>query len=267
MEKMKILFGFDSPEIEEAVKSLLRARGVEAEIVVKFSKSQVKDYLERNTGCNTAVLKEIADKHNAYTAEELAQLTDLRDINVIVVLSARHKSTEYVHTLYSAGITNAVFQEGRKGGATPKELVELILQRRPRKLAREIYGINSQKLSAVPLDIETCKDFYKEMKEGEGTLLENYLTVCSKMSPRQIADFTKRLPENERAELMQFEEFHTVMRLLKKFGYDLKYKKPKKAVIGLAKAVSIEMKNEFIHIDLSQNAADKPFDSNRYSNQ
>jgi len=249
MENMHILMGFDAPEFEQVVKNLLKLKGYEAQIHSKLSKLTIKEYLERNPSCTAVVLKETFSKDVYYTAEEVAQLTDMRDVNVIIVLSEKRRGTDYMRTLYTAGITNAIFQKGRRGGATPKEVATLLLQRRTRKAAREYYGIASKKIELGFLDTATYVEFYQDLKQGDKSLLENYIAVCARMSPQQIADFTRRLPKDDQEHLAQFKEFHAIMQLLKKFGIDLKIKKPKKLQIGLEMPIGISLKEDAIHFD------------------
>lgn len=254
MNSIHILFGFDKPEFEQAVKELLKSKGYIAEIHSRFSKLTIKEYLENNPTCNTVVLTEVFNKKMSYTAEELAQLTDMRDINVIIVLAGGKRGSDYMKTLYMANITNAILQKGRNGGATPADVAALILQRRSRKDAREYYGISSKKMELGFLENETYLELYRDFKKMEGEydsrqLLKNYISVCSRISPMQIWDFTRRLPADDRNVLIQFEEFHQVAQLLKKFGFDLKIKKPKNVSIGMETLVGISVQNDKIHFD------------------
>ncbi len=253
MEKMQILFGFESLDFENAIIRLLKSKGIEAEISSKMTKLNIREFLEKNHNCNTVVLKEAFSKDVYYTAEEIAQLTDMRDVNVIIVLSDKRRGTDYMCTLYAAGITNAIFQKGRNGGASPKDIATLILQRRTRKDAREYYGIASNKIELGFLDNTTYVEFYRDLKQEDGTLLENYINVCARMSPQQIADFTRRLPKDDISELAQFEEFHVVMQLLKRFGIDLKIKKPKVVRVGLNTPVGITIEDDKIHVTPAEN--------------
>jgi len=239
MKQIHILYGFDNPEFEGIVKNLLRSKGFDVKSATKLSKPSVKEYLESNSDCNTVVLKEAFSKEVYYSAEEIAQLTDMRDINVIVVLSERHKGTSYMGVLYAAGVTNAIFQKGRNGGATPGEIASMIIQRRSRAEAREYYQIAANKIDLGFLDTATYAELYRELRQGDGSLLENYLNVCSRLSPQQIAGFTKRLPKEDLEELSQYEEFHSVVQLLKKFGVKLKVRKPKSVRVGLTTPVQI----------------------------
>ena len=231
MEKIHILCGFESEQFEEGMVKELKNRGYDPVVDARFTKDSVKEFVEKNPDCSVVVLTEsIGGKK--YTAEELAQLTDKRDVNVIVVLGSRLYGTDYMKTLYMANITGALIQE-RKKGVTPKQVVNLITERRSRKAAREYYGIENQKLDMGFLDDDTYVEYHNTLSGNGEPILLNYLAICRKMSPQQIADFTKRLPEEELAELKKYEEFYAVLQLLKQVGIDLKIKRPKKVVIGL----------------------------------
>jgi len=252
MEKIKILFGFQDENFEKAIKGLLKQHEYDAEIFARFNKESVKGFIDKNPDTAAVVLLEAFPKHDRgaksqkYTAEELAQLTEGSDVNVIVVLSENYKGTDYLRTLFAAGITSAFLQK-RGSGATPKDIATLILRKRTRKMAREYYGIGNGKIDVGYIERDDFNELYQKM-HSKDNLLAGYLTICANLNATQIADFTKRLPEDDITYLAGFEEFHTVMELLKKFGMDLKIKKPKKVAIGLNKTVAISMVNDRVII-------------------
>ncbi len=236
--KLQILCGFENEAFEEALVKELKREGHEAVLHVRYSKESVKEFLEKNTGCGTVILTEKMGKVK-YTAEELAQLTDKRDVNVVVIISPRLKGTEFVKTLYTANITGAIFQEGR-GGVGPRDVAEQIVNRRSRKDARVYYGIEGQKLDMGTLDEDTYVEYYNRLTNGD-FILKNYIDLCVKMTPQQIADFTKRLPKETLSELGKYEEFYLIVDLLREFKIDLKIKKPKKVAIGFSKKPQLGM--------------------------
>lgn len=272
MAKLNVLCGFvdekiDQADFEQIVGKVLLEYGKEAKFEVRTDKGRIREYVETNKDCEVVILQErIGNKK--WTAEEVAQLTETRDVNVIIVLSERYKGKEYMKTLLVANVTNAIFQKGRNGGASARDLAELIVKRRSRKEAREYYGIGGQRIELGYLDEDTYMEYYNELHGGKGKLIENYIGCCGKMSPQQIADFTKRLPENDFDELVQYQEFHVVMQLLKKFGYDLKVKKPRKVVIGLKTPMEITFKGfekkdeDFMKTEAVEESADLTNDVN-----
>ena len=237
-QKMEILFGFDDQHFSSFSKGVvgyLRESGVEVTAQARTSKTTIRDYLRNNPFCYTVVLTEALNEKSKYTAEELAELTDDRDLNIIVVLSATHKGTPYMHTLYSAGITSAIFQDGKRG-LSPKNACQYILRKRSRREAREYYGISDRKFDLGFLGNDTFVEYYNALSDdsyGEN-LIERFISVCGRLSHKQVADFIRRLDKNTRDELVMFEEFHVILQLLKKVGIDLKIKRPKKGVsVGL----------------------------------
>ena len=233
MLKKHILCGFDLPEFETQMKILLQGKGYEAVTYTQLSKKGVKDFLLQNPQVDTVILLEASNHKKSYTAEEVAALTDKRDLNLIIVLSARHIGTDYMKTLYIAGVTNAIFQMGRKDGASPKEIVELILNKRNRAEARKYYGIEHMEMGPTAMiDRDTYAEIYSRLHQDKNLLL-NYFSLCADMTPKQIADFTKRLPCEDRAVLAQYEEFHMLMDAVRKLGIEIKSKRPKKVKIGL----------------------------------
>lgn len=263
MEKLKILFGFSDNDYEAAVKALLRSKGYDAQISARFSKESVKAFIEKNPDTDAMVILEAfpkskeSTKSQKYTAEEVAQLADNSDVNIILVLSENYKGTDYMRTLFAAGITSAFFQR-RGNGARPRDIAALILQKRTRKSAREYYGIGSQTIELGFLDNDVFNKLYTDLKSvsSDSNMLENYLAICAKLSPQQIADFTRRLPGDDRDYLAQFEEFHTVLQLLKKFGIDMKIKRPKRVSVGLKSSVGISMKDD--RMVINKNAEPMP---------
>lgn len=244
MSERHILCGFDVPEFEKRMKVLLKEKGYDAITYTQLSKKGVKEFLEQNPKCDTVILLEASNFKKSYTAEEVASLTDKRDINVIIVLSSRHIGTDYMKTLYVAGITNAVFQMGRRDGASAKEIVELIIHKRNRQEARKYYGIEHLDMDpTVVIDMDTYAECFERLHKNE-ELLVNYLQVCADMSPKQIADFTKRMPEDDRDYLAQFEEFHMLMDAIRKLGVEIKIKKPRKTKVGMKVVPKIQVSGE-----------------------
>ena len=233
MSEKHILCGFDIPEFEKRMKLLLKEQGYDATTYIQLSKKGVKDFLEQNPKCDTVILLEASNLKKSYTAEEIAALTDKREINVIVVLSSRHIGTDYMKILYVAGVTNAIFQMGRKDGASAKDIVERIIHKRNRQEARRYYGIEHLDLDpTVIIDMDTYADYYQKLHKDE-QLLVNYLKICADMSPKQIADFTKRIPAEDREYLAQFVEFHMLVDAVKNLGVVMKVKKPRKTKVGM----------------------------------
>lgn len=254
MQKMTILFGFDNLQFSNfivAVTQCLQKNGIEVNPVCKISKQAIKEYIQNNPSCYTVVLTEIL-KRGKYTAEELAELTDDRDMNIIVVLGSIHRGTDYMSTLYAAGITSALFQDGKKGFSA-NETCKYIYRKRGRREAREYYGIANKKLELGFLSNGTFIEHYNALSDEQygDSLIERFLMVCQRMTARQIKDFVRRLDDDTKNELIQYEEFFTVVDMLKKFGADLGIKKPRRKLkVGLANATKL--------IGLKANLQNKP---------
>ena len=236
MVRLNILCGLNDidefNEVEQKVGNILTEHGYSASFQLRDKKTRIREYIEDGE-CDVVILQERID-NKKWTAEEVAQLTEQGDVHVIIVLSERYIGKEYLRTLLAANITNAIFQKGRNGGASAKDIADLIMKRRSRKDAREYYGIGGQ-IDLGFLDEDAYITYYNDLRNESESLIKNYVDVCAKMSPIQIADFTRRLPEDDLDELVKYEEFHTVIQLLKKMkiGKDLDFKKPKKAMVGL----------------------------------
>lgn len=243
MQKMTILFGFDSSQFSSfitAVTQYLRKNGIEVNPVCKLSKQAIRDYIQNNPSVYTVVLTETLKK-GKFTAEELAELTDDRDMNIIVVLGSNHKGTDYMQTLYAAGITSALFQDGKKG-LSASDTCKYIYRKRSRREAREYYGISDRKMELGFLSNGTFAEHYAALSDeqyGE-TLIERFLMVCQRMSAKQIKDFVRRLDDDTKNELVQYEEFYVVVDMLKQFKVDLGIKRPRRKLkVGLANATQL----------------------------
>lgn len=233
---LEILFGFDEPDVQMGICRYLEDCGYAVHAAVKLNKIGIEDYLNLNPSCRTVVLKEVFSQKQKYTAEELARLTDAHDVNVVVVLSEKHHGTEYMNRLYIAGITSAIFQKGRRGGASVKEIAGLIMQKRSRQDARVYYGIDDEKIDLGYLSDHAFAEYFHSLNDPDygSTLLERFLQVCSYMTPQKLADFIKRLPDDAKNELSLYAEFYEIVDALKQyFNIDLGIKRPKKVKVGL----------------------------------
>lgn len=258
MKKKKILLGFTDETFEKSIKELLRSTGYEAEILARVTKESVKEAVNRTEDLDCVVVMESfpklsrTQKVQKYTAEELAALTDDSSVNVIAVLSENHKGTDYARILFSAGITCAIFTKAGKG-VTSKEVATLILRKRTRKAAREYYGIGQGNIDLGFLETDDFNELYERYSNRGGTPIENFVYLCMKLTEKQVADFIKRLPKEDREYLANFEEFHQITDALKKLGYDLNVKRPEKVQIGLSgKAAMISVKNGAMVMDVDE---------------
>ena len=89
MQTIDVLFGFDLPEFEKGIEKYMNSLGYEVNSAVKLTKNSINEYLVANPGCNTAVLVEKIGG-SCYSEDELAMLTDKRDINIIVLLDEKN---------------------------------------------------------------------------------------------------------------------------------------------------------------------------------
>lgn len=239
MQTMDILFGFDDPQMESVIVSQLRDMGIKANISIKISKSSIRDFLCSEKKCDAAVLLEVMgtskdERVGAFSAEELAELTDERDVNLVVVVDEKKKGTEDMQILYGAGITSAVFDYGRRGGPTLKDVTNLIVKKRTRKEARAYYGMTEYVEEIDFLSEETfvaCFNMLYSDKLG-GSSIERFSHICALLNKSQIADFVRRLPAEMIKELGKYQEFHTICSLLKDSNIPFSVHKPKKVMKG-----------------------------------
>lgn len=234
-----ILFGFNSPEFIEGVMQSLSEQDYQVNYAVRTTKGTIRDFVRANENVDTIVLLEVVPKFGThqvehFLAEELAQLTDEKDINVIVVLNENLVGTDYMRILYQAGITSAIYQTGRKAGATISAVVELIKNKRTRKDARKYYQIDRKPADHSTIDNDEIIKKIELMTTAPGEeLISCFVEIIRCMPQKHVAALIKALPSDVRDELIKYEEFHIVINFLKKCGLDLKIKQPKILQIGL----------------------------------
>lgn len=240
MQHRKILFGFDEPRFEKAITSYLKSNDCEIDSTVKLTKGSIRDFLLGNPDYDTAVLLEVLnnssnEKVSKFTADELAQLTDEREINVIVILNENLRGTQYMHTLYAAGITSAIYQKGRRGGATVKDVCTLILHKRNNREARQYYGIANAPIKLNFLSNDAFLENYNNLLDPNMgcSVIERFVNICRYLSPDQVEDFIRRLPEDITHELRKYEEFYRILDTLKRNGIHMDIKRPRRVSIGL----------------------------------
>lgn len=237
--KYNILLGFEEPTFEKAVVKYLKSLGHEVETFVKLSKMSTRDFVNANPRINTVLLVEQingirASSVSQYTAEEMAMLTDERDVNVVAILEPNRKGTAYMQTLYNAGITSALFQKGKKHGVSAKEVCQMIVSRRTRREAREYYGLQDCVCDIEFLGNDTFMLHYSNLfSESKGkNLIERFVNVCSDMTKRQVADFIRRIPEELLNDLKQYEEFHLIVEALVECGVKTAPCRIKDTIVG-----------------------------------
>lgn len=143
MKKWKIVCGYTAEDKEIIDQELIEAakrrnQDIEMELIHRYRKQGISDYLKEHLEVQTVVLQEVLQQSSPYAAEDLIQLTDERHVNVVVSLNANHYGCDFMVALYNAGIYNAIFEKD----AYADNLVQLMIQGRTRKEARNYYGIH-----------------------------------------------------------------------------------------------------------------------------
>lgn len=224
-----ILFGFDDEDTVKAIIRIVKKQSGLKEIgySIQTTKDAIQEYVKYNKDCTTIILREIMDGES-WSAEELAELNDWKTFNIIVVVDSEHKGTEYIQTLYTAGITNAFLVE--KGGfVTPGEIAHFVINPRNRASARKVYGMNSVK---VPVNVLTSDVYLKKyaylMDDTQGVnFIDRYLIIVKDFSVKIAVEFTKKLPSNVIKKLVEYEEFWKVCEHYVNCGFKINLKKPK----------------------------------------
>ena len=134
MATLNILFGFQQEETRgKIVQEILRC-GYQVEYDIRTTKEGIRAYLNEHKECEYCVLREGMEAEQ-FSAVEMAALTDTRDINIVAIIDRNHYGTDFMNTLYAAGITGAVMVTEKKG-ADPRLIAHLLMEKRSRKKAR-----------------------------------------------------------------------------------------------------------------------------------
>lgn len=160
------------------------------------NKQEIEYGIYTATDKSVVLLHEKMEKSEPYTSWEIASLRDIRKIPVVLFLSREHYGTEYMMTLYAAGIVDAVYEED----VVAENITERLLSRRPRKECREYYGIQSLEEVAAVLDViaqETLERYIRYISSGmdKEDILMRYQEVAKKLSDVENYSLANNLPD------------------------------------------------------------------------
>ncbi len=237
MKGFKIVICFKWELTEIGLFKELKARGYKVESALRFNKVSIKEYLEKNPDVDAVILKEYLDGGGKWSAKELAELADMTDTNFVVVCSKAHKSRDYVKELYAAGITSAIFSDGRFG-VKPSVLADLAIKKRTRKEAREYYGLKDTVIQHGVLSYEDYVDYMHYMTDTSLGLniVDRFVTLASWLYPMQMGAFIDQMPDELMQILIKYKEFFKIYNKLKARGYvELKLKAPKNLKSGISR--------------------------------
>lgn len=234
--RIKVLLGFklrsddEDRDVEKRLTIQLKTLGYEPTILRRSTKKEIQSYLKDNTECCHAVLMEMVGMAT-WSQNELAELVDDRDIRVVVVLTAaRARQTEYLTTLYAAGITSAIFEHGHRG-ASAEEVAELLVRPRSRREARRYYGIEMANIAIRSLTNEMYNGYCCRLmdKENGPSVMARLLKIAESVNPYQMGDLLSKLPQDILDELWQYTEYAQLRAQLKESGIRVPYHRPRNA--------------------------------------
>ncbi len=252
MAKLNIVFGFEETRFQKTIERMLTGLGHEVNIVCKYSKNSVAEFLRTHREFTHVVLKENFNR-SKYSDVELAELTEERDINVIVVLAKSHKGTPYMETLYAAGITGALFMEGNGASdATVQNVTELILHKRKRVDARKYYGIGEKvNIRLNSISDGKLSDLLQSLDDASygADIGKRFAQLCTSLSPKQVVDFIKRMPMDTKNTLEKYDDYWMVITALEAHGVTIKSKKYQQNIKNFSKRARIKAAQEKVSID------------------
>lgn len=249
-KQLNVLYGFSSEKIEKSITKEIILRGFNVNSTMRTTKGLIKDYLTAHPETNVVVLKEYLDGGGVYSPLELSELVDnTRNVNVVIVLATSHRGKHEMREIYSAGILNAFFSDG-KFGANPDKIADLATKGRTRKEAREYYRITEAVPDYVNLTYEEYRDYYKYLVDNSQGLniVNRFVNISHMLYPGQMGAFIDKLPDKVKEILMKYREFYAISDKVYRMGYSRqRYKAPKgvKVVEGITKdGVNKELASE-----------------------
>lgn len=247
-KQLNVLFGFTSDKIQASISKEMVLRGFAVKGVKMTTKELIADYVKKHPEVDVVVLKEYLDGGGVYSPIELTKLVDdVRNMNVVIVLATNHRGKNEMRELYSAGILNAFFSDG-KFGANPDKIAELACRGRTRKEARAYYRIDEIIPDHVNLTFEEFNDNYRYLLDNRHgmNMINRFVQISHMLYPGQLGAFIDRIPDDVKQLLMKYSEFYDIANKVYKLGYAKeKYKVPKGVKEGITKeAIAEELVKE-----------------------
>ena len=186
--------------LKERLQEAAAEKGLKLQIVSRYRKEGVYQYVTEHPEYQYVILQEILQSSSPYTAEDVALLTEERDVRVIIVLNKNHAGNRYMRVLYAAGILDALYEED----AYAEKIAELLCRGRTRKEARRYYGIESaadvEKAMQI-IDEDRLKSFLSYIESGGpyNETISRYEFVATRMTAVEnlhlIRNMGPRLPK------------------------------------------------------------------------
>lgn len=270
LKTLNVLYAFKSETIERSITKEIMLRGYSVNGVMRTSKDLIKDYLKNHSEIDVVILKEYLDGGEVYSARELTELVDdVKNINVVIVLGTSHRGKAEMRDIYSAGILNAFFSDG-KFGANPDKLAALACVGRTHREAREYYRINEVIPDHINLTYEGFLENYKYLIDNnrDVNIVNRFVKINQMLFPGQMGAFIDALPDNVKSVLMKYKEFYEIANKVYRLGYSRqKYKMPKDVKQGLSKEVIHQaMRDEKIRVNEQKQPNVSPIEDGESAN-
>ncbi len=209
--QIKVVCGLNNETnilLKERLQDAAAEKGLKLQIISRYRKEGVYQYVMEHPDYQCVILQEILQSSSPYTAEDVALLTDERNIRVIIVLSKNHIGNRYMRVLYAAGILDALYEED----AYAEKIVSLLFHGRSRKEARKYYGIETVadvEKSMQIIDEERLKSFLSYI-EGGGPFretIDRYEFVATRMTAAENLHLIKNMDSGLAKALLESELF------------------------------------------------------------
>lgn len=188
---MHVIFGFYEKKIISAISDELTQMDVDFDFSYCKTKLDVLKCVQEEEKIDAIVLFRSMKFDGNWSDFELSRLTDGREINVIPLLDADFRGTEFMKMLYAAGITSAILDS-----VTPKEVAKLIVNKRERNEAKKYYGIRDDEcyLSLDRVSDDKAKVYLGMLEDADknGNVPEVFDNICSELNKKQVENLIER---------------------------------------------------------------------------
>lgn len=226
----KIIVGFDNEPVLIKIKDEMKKLGItDTVFAIKTSKLAVLDAIENEEPFACLITESIGFEH--WTLEEIAEIRDSYNVHIVPIISSEYKGTASIQQLYLSGITSALLKKPKKA-LKASEIAKLLITSRTLKDARIYYGIaklEDIKVHPDTLSEEELEKYKTALRDSSlgATIGQRFIKVVERLTSKQTQVFIDSLPKSDITSLAEFEEFYTVLDILKKAGIVYKYKKPR----------------------------------------
>lgn len=213
MKQIIIGYRIESDPINK-LQASLQKRGIDGELVQKYSKNSVYNAVFNNSDIDTVIVSYTLEASNHYNILELKSLQNLhKERSLIVILSneALKRNSNLMRQFYNAGIYNVIYESD----ATIENLCNLIQVIRSAEDAAKYYGINPQITNMAMNSEKLKKNITYLLASSQEETFKNRLDHIHKMlSLSEFIYLLRNLSDETLEKIFTFEEYEIYLKKL-----------------------------------------------------